>query len=72
MLYETHSLNHGANLELTLKAPSHGDGHGLVAVLGGGRGCVLRVNGLAAAVWIPFVPTFRLAVSCRTWLLVLA
>ena len=53
MLYETHSLNHGANLELTLKAPSHGDGHGLVAVLGGGRGCVLRVNGLAAAVWIP-------------------
>jgi len=53
MLSDFHSLNHGANLELTLKAPSHGDGQGLIAVLGGGRGCVLRVNGLAAAVWIP-------------------
>ena len=51
MLCESHSLNHGANLELALKAPSHGDG--LVAVVGGGRGCVLRVNGLAAAVWMP-------------------
>jgi AraC family transcriptional regulator len=53
MLFDTHYLNHGANLELTLKTPSHGDGHGLVAVIGGGRGCVLRVSGLAAAVWIP-------------------
>jgi AraC family transcriptional regulator len=51
MLAETHFLTHGTNLELCLKAPSHGDG--LVAVLGGGRGCVLRVSGLAAAVWIP-------------------
>jgi AraC family transcriptional regulator len=51
MFSEMHLLNHGANLELALKAPSHGGG--LVAVLGGGRGCVLRISGLAAAVWIP-------------------
>jgi len=53
MLLDTHYLNHGANLELTLKTPTHGDAHGLVAVLGGGRGCVLRVTGQASAVWIP-------------------
>jgi AraC family transcriptional regulator len=48
---ETHYLTHGGNLDLGLKAPAQGDG--LIAVLGGGRGCVLRVSGLAAAVWIP-------------------
>jgi AraC family transcriptional regulator len=53
MFLDAHYLNHGANLELSLKTPSHGDAHGLVAVLGGGRGCVLRVSGLAAAIWIP-------------------
>jgi AraC family transcriptional regulator len=53
MLSEFHGLNHGANLELTLKAPAHSDRQGLIGVLGGGRGCVLRVNGLAAVVWIP-------------------
>jgi AraC family transcriptional regulator len=53
VFFERHHLNHGANLELSLKPPSHGDGHGLVAVLGGGRGCVLRVTGQAAAVWVP-------------------
>jgi len=52
MRFETHHLNHGTNLDLALKGPSHGDG-GLVAVIGGGRGCVLRVQGQAAAVWIP-------------------
>jgi AraC family transcriptional regulator len=53
MLFEAHYLNHGANLELTLKTPSHGDSNGLIVVIGGGRGCVLRVSGLTAAVWIP-------------------
>jgi AraC family transcriptional regulator len=53
MLLDAHSLTHGANLELTLKTPTHGDAHGLVAVLGGGRGCVLRVTGQTSAVWIP-------------------
>ena len=53
MFFERHHLNHGANLDLTLKPPSHGEGSGLVAVLGGGRGCVLRVTGQAAAVWVP-------------------
>jgi AraC family transcriptional regulator len=51
MLYEMHSLAHGTNLDLTLK--SSGAGDNLIAVLGGGRGCVLRVTGLAAATWIP-------------------
>ncbi|HJT99543.1 MAG TPA: hypothetical protein VJ696_14590, partial [Rhodanobacteraceae bacterium] len=52
MLCESHSLNHGANLELTLK-PSPSGESGLIAVFGGGRGCVLRVTGLASAIWIP-------------------
>jgi AraC family transcriptional regulator len=46
-----HSLAHGTNLDLTLK--TQGPGDNLIAVLGGGRGCVLRVSGLAAATWIP-------------------
>jgi len=53
MLFETHQLNHGANLDLAMKPPSHAEGSGLVAVVGGGRGCVLRVTGQAAAVWLP-------------------
>ena len=53
MLFERHHLNHGANLDVALSSPSHRDGDELVAVLGGGRGCVLRVTGQAAAVWIP-------------------
>ena len=53
MLFDIHHLNHGTNLDLALAPPSHGDGNGLVAVVGGGRGCVLRVTGQAAAVWIP-------------------
>jgi len=53
MFYETHQLNHGANLDLVLKPSSHADSNGLVAVMGGGRGCVLRVTGQATAVWLP-------------------
>jgi AraC family transcriptional regulator len=53
MIFETHQLGHGSNLELSLKSPARGDGGGLVAVIGGGRGCALRVNGPAAAVWLP-------------------
>lgn len=53
MALEIHPLTHGANLELNVKAPTQHDSGGLVAVIGGGRGCVLRVSGLAAAVWIP-------------------
>lgn len=53
MLFDRHHLNHGANLDLALTSPSAGENGGLIAVLGGGRGCVLRVTGQAAAVWIP-------------------
>ncbi|MEO5623103.1 MAG: AraC family transcriptional regulator [Dokdonella sp.] len=53
MIFETHHLAHGSNLELALKSPPRGDGAGLVAVIGGGRGCALRVNGPVAAVWLP-------------------
>ncbi|HEY6984667.1 MAG TPA: AraC family transcriptional regulator [Rhodanobacteraceae bacterium] len=53
MLFDRHHLNHGANLDLALSSPPVGENGGLIAVLGGGRGCVLRVTGPAAAVWIP-------------------
>ena len=53
MLFETHHLAHGSNLELSLKSLTRGDNAGLVAVIGGGRGCALRVNGPVAAVWLP-------------------
>lgn len=53
MIFETHHLAHGSNLELSLKSPTRADGGGLVAVIGGGRGCVLRVTGPAAAAWFP-------------------
>lgn len=53
MIFETHHLAHGSNLDLSLKSPARADGGGLVAVIGGGRGCVLRVTGPAAAAWFP-------------------
>ena len=53
MLFETYHLNHGTNLDLDLGASAYRDSAGLVAVVGGGRGCVLRVNGQASAVWLP-------------------
>jgi AraC family transcriptional regulator len=53
MIFETHYLGHGSNLDLSLKAQANGEGSGLVAVVGSGRGCVLRLNGQAAAIWLP-------------------
>ena len=50
-IFETHHLGHGSNLDLALKSSAAGDG--LVAVIGGGRGCALRVSGPVAAVWLP-------------------
>ena len=53
MIFETHHLAHGSNLDLSLKSPARADGGGLIAVIGGGRGCVLRVAGPTAAAWFP-------------------
>lgn len=53
MILETHRLAPGSNIELSMKSPSRVDNGWLMAVVGGGRGCVLRVGGPAAAVWLP-------------------
>jgi AraC family transcriptional regulator len=63
MIFETHHLAHGSNLDLSLKSPTRTDGGGLIAVIGGGRGCVLRVAGPAAAAWFPLRGRLQLDAS---------
>ncbi|MFC5490497.1 AraC family transcriptional regulator [Dokdonella soli] len=53
MMVETHSLGHGSNLDLAVKSPAHAEGRKLIAVVGGGRGCALRVSGPATVIWLP-------------------
>jgi AraC family transcriptional regulator len=53
MILETHHLVHGSNLDIAVKPPTHADKGGLVAVIGGGRGCALRVSGSVTAMWLP-------------------
>ena len=48
MLY--HSIGDGATFALDAQ---HGDSGQLVAIIGGGRGCVLRADAPIAGVWIP-------------------
>jgi AraC family transcriptional regulator len=48
---QSHQLAHGSNLALSLSRP---DGqNSLQKIVGGGRGCVLRVEGPVAGIWIP-------------------
>ncbi len=49
MNIQNHLLAHGSNLALTL---GKADGH-FLKVVGGGRGCVLKIEGPAAGIWIP-------------------
>jgi AraC family transcriptional regulator len=48
---QSHQLAHGSNLAFALPKP---DGqNGLQKIVGGGRGCALRVEGPVAGIWIP-------------------
>lgn len=51
MLFELHHLNHGANLDLAVRP--HGEPGPLLAIVGGGRGCALRMTGQVAGIWLP-------------------
>ena len=48
-----HHLAHGASLELAARSIAVGREPALAVIHGGGRGCVLRIEGPVAAIWIP-------------------
>ena len=50
MSTQVHTLAHGSNLALSLDNRHAND---LIKVVGGGRGCVLRIEGPVAGIWIP-------------------
>lgn len=45
-------IGHGASMDVSAVAPSSAS-RGIVAVVGGGRGCQLRTNKSASIIWIP-------------------
>lgn len=49
----THRLDHGSSLNVTLAVPTNAADAHLVLVVGGGRGCSLRIDGEVAGIWIP-------------------
>jgi AraC family transcriptional regulator len=48
---QSHDLAHGSNLALSL--PRVDGQSGMQKIVGGGRGCALRVDGPVAGIWIP-------------------
>jgi AraC family transcriptional regulator len=49
----THRLDHGSSLNLSMAAQSKGKDECLALVIGGGRGCSLRIDGEVAGIWMP-------------------
>jgi len=49
----TRRLDHGSSLNLSMAAPGSGIDEQLVLVIGGGRGCSLRIDGEVAGIWMP-------------------
>jgi AraC family transcriptional regulator len=49
----THRLEHGSCLNLSMAVPDEAADAHLVLVIGGGRGCLLKIDGEVAAIWMP-------------------
>jgi len=49
----THRLDNGSSLNLSLASPGKGADEHLVLVIGGGRGCSLKIEGETAGIWMP-------------------
>jgi len=47
------SIAHGASADIEAKGGAPAASAGLAAILGGGRGCQLRMDSAASAIWIP-------------------
>ena len=47
------SIAHGASADIEAKGGARAASAGLAAILGGGRGCQLRMDSAASAIWIP-------------------
>jgi len=63
MNIQSHRLQDGSNLVLSTTAPGQARECGLIKVVGGGRGCVLKVGGSVAGVWIPLRGRLQLSVG---------
>jgi AraC family transcriptional regulator len=60
---QSHQLPDGSNLVLTTTVPGQSRECGLIKVIGGGRGCVLKVGGAVAGIWIPLRGRLQLSVG---------
>jgi AraC family transcriptional regulator len=49
----THRLDHGSSLNLSIAPSGKGTDAHLVLVIGGGRGCSLKIDGEVAGIWMP-------------------
>jgi len=49
----THRLDHGSSLNLSMAPPARGASEQLALVIGGGRGCLFKIDGEAAGIWMP-------------------
>ena len=49
----THRLDHGSSLNLSMAAQGKGKDQCLALVIGGGRGCSLKIDGEVAGIWMP-------------------
>lgn len=63
MLIQTHHLAHGSCLDLSSGSPPAATAQGLILIVGGGRGCVLRANALLAGLWLPLRGRLQLGSS---------
>ena len=49
----THRLDHGSSLNLSIAPPGKATDEHLDLVIGGGRGCSLKIDGEIAGIWMP-------------------
>jgi AraC family transcriptional regulator len=49
----THRVDHGSSLNLSVPSPDKGTDERLLLVIGGGRGCLLKIDGEVAGIWMP-------------------
>lgn len=49
----THRLDHGSSLNLSIAPPGERADDHLMLVIGGGRGCSLKIDGEVAGLWMP-------------------
>jgi AraC family transcriptional regulator len=61
-----HHLAHGASLDLHARSMSMSGQPALAVVVGSGRGCVLRIEGAVAGIWVPLRARLQFGSNAET------